>query len=84
MGLELVHRLHQLESLVPVLQGLGILGLVTNPFTALEPLTGDFSGPLRQASLSFAGVEPGTISTLHLVFWGLVVLVALGTLGRRS
>lgn len=84
VGLELVHRLHQLESLVPVLQGLGILGLVTNPFTALEPLTGDFSGPLRQASLSFAGVEPGTISTLHLVFWGLVVLVALGTLGRRS
>jgi hypothetical protein len=83
VGLELVHRLHQLESLVPVLQGLGVLGLVTNPFTALEPLTGEFSGLLRQASLSFAGLEPGTISALHVAFWALVTLVALGTLGGR-
>ncbi len=82
VGIELARRVPQLDPIVPVLQGLGVLGIITNPFTALEPLTGGFTGVIAQASVSLAGVEPGTLSLLHLVFWLLVTVVALGTLKR--
>lgn len=82
VGIELARRVPRLDPLVPALQGLGILGIVTNPFTALEPLTGGFTGLVAQASLSLAGVEPATLSLLHLLFWAAVTGIAIGTLRR--
>ena len=43
---------------------------------------GDDLITIAQASLLLAGLEPRTLSTLHLVFWALVTAVALGTLRR--
>ncbi len=81
-GMEAAKRAPVLAPLVPVLQGVGVLGVVANPFTALEPLTSGFGAAVLQASLSLAGVAPALLATLHLSFWSAVTVIALGTLRR--
>jgi len=80
-GTELARRIPQLDPLVPFFQGVGAFGIIANPFTALEPLT---AGMLAGPSVAVAGAEPGTLSALHIAFWGLVVLVSLATLRRPA
>jgi hypothetical protein len=83
-GMELAKRITQLEPLVPVLRGIAVLGVIANPFTALEPLLeSGTAGPfVTQAATTLTGLEPWVLATLHLIFWVLVSVIALATLRR--
>ncbi len=74
----------QLEPFRPVLSALGALGLAANPATSLAPLVedGGWGKLLADEVVKFTGVEVGSLYSIHVAFWAVVLAVSLATLRR--